>query len=223
MEPVLDKAILSTFEYNYYVITIFHGDDASSSRQSLLDFVNQFPKTQVYTTDSKNFNLNDITNFTQGGSLFQDPKLLLINNFFSLTKTAQQQVISLVTTSSVDLLIWQDKLLTPTQLKVFPQAKVYRYKQNNQIFTCLNSIRPHNLPAFTKYYDDVCQHDLFDLFLYLLKGHFRRQIQTRSVYSPSVLSRTYLQLIELEYQFKTGQLSFPREIALTRVLLPLLR
>jgi len=44
-----------------------------------------------------------------------------------------------------------------------------------------------------------------------------------SKYDPALVQKTYLQIIELEYQSKTGQLSLPKEIALKRVLLPLLK
>ena len=132
-------------------------------------------------------------------------------------------MLSLLTKSKTDILLWQDKTLTPTQLKIFPQAKTNRFRTDNNIFSGINSIKPHNLVHFATLYKKIIDRDLFDLFFYLLKANFRKQICGQSLFPQSTLIKTYLQMIELEYQYKTGQLSLPKEIALERVLLPLLR
>ncbi|MFZ2153199.1 MAG: hypothetical protein WAV41_04100 [Microgenomates group bacterium] len=205
------------------MITIFHGDDLALSRQTYLDQLTKVPLSSVFHTDSKNINLNEINNFLEGGSLFADSKIIAIDNFFSIPKANQVKLIKLLEKSSVDILLWQDKMLTAAQLKILPKAITNRFKSDNHIFPCLSSLKPHNLAKFMGLYHQVCAQELFDLFLYLLKQNFRKQIQTHSIYPQIILVKTYLQLIELEFQFKTGQLSLPREIALERVLIPLLK
>lgn len=205
------------------MITIFHGDDLSLSRQAYLSTFEKMGESQVLHLDTKNINLDQINNFLQGGSLFAESQLIAIDNFFSITKSTQTKLIPLLLNSKTDIVLWQDKMLTVVQLKTFPQAKVQKFKADNHIFSCINSLKPHNLSRFIKQYHEICGKDLFDLFFYLLKGTIRRQLTTRSAYSQPVLVKTYLQLIELEYQYKTGQLSLPKDIALERVLLPLLR
>lgn len=205
------------------MITIFHGDDLSLSRQAYLSTFEKIGESQVLHLDSKNINLDQINNFLQGGSLFAESQLIAIDNFFSITKSTQTKLISLLLNSKTNIVLWQDKMLTVVQLKTFPQATIQKFKADNHIFACINSLKPHNLSHFIKQYHEICGKDLFDLFFYLLKGTIRRQLTTRSAYSQPVLVKTYLQLIELEYQYKTGQLSLPKDIALERVLLPLLR
>lgn len=205
------------------MITIFHGDDLSLSRQAYLSTFEKMGESQVLHLDSKNINLDQINNFLQGGSLFAESQLIAIDNFFSISKSTQTKLVPLLLNSKTSVVLWQDKSLTPVQLKTFPQATSQRFKADNHIFACINSLKPHNLPRFIKLYHEICAKDLYDLFFYLLKATIRRQLTTRSAYSPQVLTKTYLQMIELEYQYKTGQLSLPQDIALERVLLPLLR
>ena len=205
------------------MITIFHGDDLSLSRQAYLSTFEKMGGSHVLHLDSKNINLDQINNFLQGGSLFAESQLIAIDNFFSISKPVQTKLIPILLNSKTSIVLWQDKLLTVPQLKIFPQATFQKFKADNHIFACINSLKPHNLDKFIKLYHQICAQDLYDLFFYLLKATIRRQLTTRSVYSQQVLTKTYLQMIELEYQYKTGQLSLPQDIALERVLLPLLR
>jgi hypothetical protein len=205
------------------MINIFHGDNPSDSRQAFFEFINQISGHELLHLDSKSIDLNQVNNFLHGGSLFPGTKVLAIDNFFSIPKATIDKLTKLFDPKSTEIVLWQDKTLTATQTKIFPQAKYFGFKADNRIFACLNSIKPRNLNTFNQLYDRIINNDLFDLFLYLLKSQLRRQIQTYSKYDPATIQRTYLQTIELEYQYKTGQLSLPREIALKRVLLPLLK
>jgi hypothetical protein len=205
------------------VITIFHGDDLAKSRHLYLETLKSFDPTQLLHLNSKSINLDQINNFINGGSLFAESKVIAIDNFFSITKSTQTKLIELLSESDFNVILWQDKLLTVTQLKTFPKAVVQRFKTDNNIFMCINSLKPHNLSRFITLYQRICSEELFDLFFFLLKASIRRQLLTKSVYSENILVKTYLQMIELEYQYKTGQLSLSKETALERVLLPLLR
>jgi hypothetical protein len=205
------------------MITIFHGDNPSDSRQSFFEFISHISNHELLHLDSRSIDLNQINNFLHGGSLFPGTKILAIDNFFSVSKPILEKLLKLFDTKSMEIVLWQDKTLTAVQSKIFPQAKYFSFKSDNRIFTCLNAIKPHHLNLFNRLYDQIIDHDLFDLFLYLLKSQLRRQLQNHSLYSPETIKKTYLQTIELEFQYKTGKLSLPREIALKRVLIPLLK
>lgn len=185
--------------------------------------VNNLTSSDVLKLDSKNIDLDQINNFIHGGSLFSAPKVLTISNYFSISKPVLTKLSPLLTKSELEVYLWQDKLLNATQLKMFPLAKIKIFKANNELFRCLNALKPGNLKIFINLYEKVISQEIFDLFYYLLKSSFRRQLQNRSVYSQKQLLKTYLQLVELEYQYKTGQLSMDRTLALKRVLIPLLK
>lgn len=205
------------------MVTIFHGNNPVQSRQAFFEFINQSAGVATLHLDSKSIDLNQINNFLHGGSLFPEKNILAIDNFFSISKSTLDKLVKILNSSSNQIVLWQDKPLTTTQTKIFPQAKIFTFKSDNQIFACLNAIKPRNLPTFNRLYDQIVSQDLFDLFLYLLKANFRRQLQSYSRYNQTLIKTVYLQTIELEYQSKTGQLSLAKEIALKRVLLPLLK
>ncbi len=205
------------------MITIFHGDNVAQSRTAYLEAISQAKKGSVLQLNAKGIDLNQVNNFLSSGSLFEDSKTLAIDNLFSISKPILDKLVNIVRHNSTDLLIWQDKTITPTQQKIFSQPKILSFKLDNKLFACLNSIRPHQLNSFAPLFEHIVSSGLFDLFVYLLKGSFRKQIQTSSKFDQNLLKKAYLQIIELEFQYKTGQLSLPRETALIRVLTPLVK
>lgn len=205
------------------MITIFHGDNPSESRTKYLEFIDQFPNAEILRLDPKSIDLNQINNFVNGGSLLPGEKVLAIDNFFSIPKTNLDKLIKIIKISSINIAIWQDKALNSSQLKAFNKPQIYLFSADKIIQHCLNAIKPHNLPTFDKLYDQIVVQNLFDLFLWYLKTNFRHQLQGNSKFNQNILKTFYLQLIELEFQYKSGQLSLPKEIALKRVLIPLIK
>ena len=206
------------------MIYIFHGDNQFDSRQALNKLLEQYIQYDKLKTDSKNIDLDKINLFLQSSSLFAQNKVLIIENFFSTNKSILDKLIKVIKNSNdIDLIIWQDKALNATQLKTFPQSKVQLFALSNKLFGCLNAVRPKNLNGFIPLYNEVLKMGLFDLFLYLLKGNLRRQLTTYSKFDQIKTKNSYLQLIELDYQNKSGQLSVPKEIALERIMVNLLK
>ena len=204
------------------MVFIYHGDHQVDSCTAFNQHLSQITGAEILRLDHKETNPNQITNFFNTPSLFSTDKVLAISNFFSLPKATQDKISKLIT-DKTNLVLWQDKTLTVTQLKTFPQAKVQIFRLPNLLYTCLNSIKPHNLQIFLPLFQKVIDHQLLDLFLYLLKGQLRRQLSTYSKFSTHQLRSTYLQLIELEYQYKSGELPPPREVALQQLIATLLR
>ena len=204
------------------MISIFHGDNQFDSRQAFNQFLDQNQNTDILRLDSKSANPDQINLFLQGSSLFATKKILAISNFFSIPKANLDKVIKTINQSpETDIVIWQDKPLNATQLKTFKNPQIKNFPLDNKLFTCLNAIKPKNLSKAISLYDQVIELGLYDLFLYLLKGNFRRQFTTYPKFIQPVIKRTYLQLIELDFQNKSGQLSIPKELALKRIIINL--
>ncbi len=207
----------------YHMISIFHGDDQVGSRQDYLRLIAELSKNDVLHLDSKNINLDQINGYLNGPSMFGDTKAIAIDNFFSIPKANLDKLSKMLNQTSIDVFLWQDKALNATQAKVFPKAKYYLSKSENLIYTCINTIKPGNLINFLKIYDQIIDQEQFDLLLWMLKGSFRRQLQSYSKLDLDRLKKAYLQTIELEFQYKSGQLSLPKDIALKRVMVNLLK
>jgi len=206
------------------MIYVLHGDDQLSSRSQLNNLVDQNKGSDIFKVDNKNIDLDQINNFINGQSLFATKKLLVMSNFFSIPKAILDKLTKVIQSNSeIDLIIWQDKKLNATQLKVFPKANVQNYPLDQKIFICLNNLRPGNLNRFFLSLHQVFQKEPFELLLFWLKFSLRKQLTTYSKFNISSVKRTYLQLLELEFQIKTGQLAIDKEVALERILINLFK
>ena len=206
------------------MIYIFHGDDQYASRSAFNQQLDQQSSKDIFRLDSKTANLDSVNNFLNSPSLFASQKILAITNLFSIPKAILDKIIKLIKDDSQnDIYIWQDKTLTPTQTKIFVQAKINHFPINKVLFSCLNQIRPKNISKFIPLYQKVIEQEPFELFLFFVKNNLRKQITSYSSFSKKDLQRTYLQLIELDFQSKNGQLAIPKEIALQRILINLIK
>lgn len=206
------------------MIHIFHGDNLKDSRTALNNFLDQNKNADVLKLDQKEIDLDKINNFLNGPSLFIGNKILVLNNFFSITKSTLDKLIKIIkTVQDSQILIWQDKTLNATQIKTFPSAKIENFKLDNNLFKCLNSLKPKNTKNFIPLLHLIIADGLYDLFLYFVKNNIRKQLSgSYSAFKKEQLKKAYLQLIELDYQNKSGQLTIQKEIALERILFNLM-
>lgn len=201
------------------MIYIFHGDNQLESRRSFSDFLDENKDAETLRLDSKNIDIDKINLFLQESSLFGNKKTLGLSNLFSVNKAILDKINKLINQSQeVDVAIWQDKSLTPTQLKTFKNTQVKNFPLDNKLFICLNSIKPKNLTKIIPLYHQVLDLGLYDLFLYFLKNNFRKQLTSYPKFDQQTTKRAYLQLIELDFKNKTGELAIPKELALERIL-----
>lgn len=206
------------------MIYIFHGDDQYASRSAFNQQLDQQSSKDIFRLDSKTANLDSINNFLNSPSLFASQKILVITNLFSVSKPILDKIVKLIKDDlQNDIYIWQDKTLTPTQVKTFPQAKINHFPINKVLFSCLNQIRSKNISRFLPLYQKVIEQEPFELFLFFVKNNLRKQITSYSSFPKNDLQKTYLQLIELDFQSKNGQLVIPKEIALQRILINLIK
>lgn len=201
------------------MIYIFHGDNQIESRKAFNEILNQDKSAEVLRLDSKNIDLNQINLFLQETSLFNNKKILGVSNFISINKSLLNKFIDLINQNiNIDIALWQDKTLTATQLKTFKNSKVQNFPLDNKLFFCLNSIKPKNITKVIPLYHQVLNLGLYDLFLYFLKNNFRKQLTSYPKFDQQTTKRFYLQLIELDFKNKTGELTIPKELALERLL-----
>lgn len=193
------------------MIRIFHGDDLTKSRDAFNQFLGNF-KGDVLRLDSKQIDLNKINNFLEAKSLFADTKMLGLSNFFSIPKANKDKLIKIFQKTDTDICIWQDKKLNATDTKIFPKSIITNFPLPNILYTCLNQIRPKNLKNFVKSYNEALEKIPFDLLFYMIKRNLRKDIY----------KKYYLQVIELDYQNKSGTLTISKEIALLRIMTNLL-
>jgi hypothetical protein len=206
------------------MIFIFHGDDQNQSRLAFNQALDQKKDHDILRLDNKEINLDLVNGFINSQSLFSNLRIIAISNFFSISKPILDKLLKIIKLNpDFDVYIWQDKTLSITQIKVLPQSTVKLFPLDKLIFICLNNIRPGNLSKFISIYNKVLQKEPFELFLFFVKSNLRKQLTTFSKFNQDSLKKAYIQTIELDYQNKTGQLAIPKEIALERIFINLMK
>lgn len=204
------------------MITIFHGTDTFKSRQALNQAIKQINSPDFLKLDQKKINLETIQNFLNTQSLLSQPKVILLNNFFSLHPATRTKIATIINQTQHQVFIWQNKKLNASQTKIFPDSKNFQSNLSSILWTCLNAFKPKSLKSFLPLYQKLLQTEPYDLFLYLLKNKVRKELSSYSAFPTPKLKKFYLKLIKLDYQNKTGQLTDPKEQVLERLFINVL-
>lgn len=205
------------------MIYIFHGNHTLQSYNEFSQLLNNYKLHEKFHQSSKNLDIDSLNRFLNTPSLFSETKVVIIENLFSLLKTQLDSLAKLINShSDFDYLFWQDKKIETTKLKLFPRSTVKFFVLPEVLFSTLDSIRPQNKIDFVKKYQNLITTLPFELILFWFKNHLRRQITTYSKFSPDSLKKTYLNLIELDFNSKTGKLLQSKEDSLERAILSLI-
>lgn len=203
---------------------IFHGDNQLTSRLAVNNLLDTKKDFDILRLDAKEIDLDKINGFINSQSFFSSQKIIAFFNLFSVPKANLDKIIKILKLNqTMDVVIWQDKKLTPSQLKSFPKANIEVFSLDKKMFACLNNIYPKNLSKFLPLYHQVLEQEPFELFLFWAKMTLRKQLSGFSKFPQETLKNAYIQTIELDYQSKTGQLSIPKELALERIFISLLK
>ncbi len=205
------------------MIYIFHGNHTLQSYNEFSQLLNNYKLHEKFHQNSKNLDIDSLNRFLNTPSLFSETKVVIIENLFSLLKTQLDSLAKLINSHpDFDYLFWQDKKIETTKLKLFPRSTVKFFVLPEVLFSTLDSIRPQNKIDFVKKYQNLITTLPFELILFWFKNHLRRQLTTYSKFSPDSLKKTYLNLIELDFNSKTGKLLQSKEDSLERAILSLI-
>jgi len=205
------------------VIYIFHGNHTAQSYNEFSELLSNYKLHEKFHQNSKNLDIDSLNRFINTPSLFSETKVVIIENLFSLLKPQLDPVSKLINSRpNLDYLFWQDKKIEAAKLKLFPSSTVKFFVLPEALFSTLDSIRPQNKSDFLKKYQNLISTLPFELILFWLKNHLRRQLTTYSKFSSTSLKEAYLNLIELDFRSKTGKLLDTKENSLERIILSLI-
>jgi len=128
---------------------VIHGEDNSLSYKRLIALTEEYKKQQLEIVIHEASEL-DITTFRQEISntgLFGISKCIVIKNLFGGTKSKDNLVLAISSVSDQEIVIWENKEVTATNLKKIPKAKVENFKVNPVIFKFLDALKPGNAPT----------------------------------------------------------------------------
>lgn len=138
---------------------ILHGEHELASRQKLIELTAAAKQAgrQIKWLDGKKLSLADLEIATGSDSLFGTPITLVVEQVFAGPKSKRKdelvnwlknQAQTAKTTStaasenSTDIILWETKTLTVTQLKPFATANAQQFKLANAVFSWLDSVSP---------------------------------------------------------------------------------
>lgn len=127
------------------MITIIHGDDLASSRSF---FYEQKKKARSpLFLEGEKVTLTDLIQVLEGGSLFENAKMVFIENLISSKKSSKtlNDLIGLINThNTCEIYLWEGKKLNEKDLSLFKETDVRLFKLPTVLFTFLESIKPSN-------------------------------------------------------------------------------
>jgi len=205
------------------MIFIFHGDDQYKSQQAYQAKLAEYQNFEQLHFDHKSIDFEKLNQFINSGSLFGNDKLLILDNPFSLVKISLDKLQKIIQNNhDVDIVIWQERPLKPTENNIFGKATVFKFPLDKKLFATLNALRPGNIHSFCGLYQETISQEPFELFFFWLKNNIRKNLTTYSKFPNDRLKNTYLKLIEMEYQYKNGLLMQPKESACLNILVDLM-
>lgn len=127
---------------------IIHGEDSNKSYQRLISLTEELQNKQfeVITHDIQELEITLLRQELGSSGLFGSSKCFVFKNILSSNKSKNKdkiiETINLAT--SHEIIIWENKAVSVSALKSFPQAKVESFAISPVIFKFLDSLRPGN-------------------------------------------------------------------------------
>lgn len=197
------------------MITILHGENTVASRNELDKIKSDFVGEIVFL-EGKNLSENNFIQATQSQSLLSDNKLVIIENYLS-DKNRGDKIFKKF---SGDIVFWDDKELGKTILNNFKEAKILLSKIDTVIFKFCDSLLPGNRNKTVDLFRTCLKNTETEYIFAMIVRQFRMMLNPTSLspwqqskivvqakaFGSTRLVEIYKQLLELDYQNKTGQL-----------------
>lgn len=163
------------------MLTILHGDDEVKVHDALVREIEvaKDRQVQVVRLSGKGLSISDLENALGTQELFASEKLVVIDGIFSLPKSKNkdellQWIGNRPQASEISVILVEGKIVTPTQLKNFPNAKVLVFKIPMILFQFTESIGTINsMPAISRFHEVIVTQDPEFVFVMII-----RQIRT---------------------------------------------
>lgn len=169
------------------MLTIIHGEDVGSSRKYFIDLKQKH--TGLTLINGQDLQITDLTQLLEGGSLFDEEKILFIEQLLPKNKKSSdyKQIISYINEHSSDsnITIWENKEIAKSTLNLFNKASIKFFKLPTTLFAFLDNLKPDNGIQSVKLYHQTMENIEEENIFYMLIRHFRLLLSLHpSSYSP---------------------------------------
>jgi len=129
------------------MLTIIHGESQVASRTKLVELINEAKKQnkEIYTLIADKLDRAKLETAFLGDSLFGQEKILVLEGLYSLPKSKKKdELINLISVASIDLILWEKKSLTKTDLKKLPSnLRDFEFKVSAKLWNFLDQLSPN--------------------------------------------------------------------------------
>jgi len=208
---------------------IFHGENVVASRQKLISKIKEF-KGEVIRLDGNKINLSALKQALEAKSLFGQSKLVVIENILSRSSGHDKdEMLEYCKHINADnFIIWEGKAIDGRKLTSFRQTKIEKFTIPATIFGLLDSLVPANPKRSLLLLHQSLKSNSPQMVFYMIgwqiknliiaadlgeKGLDRmapwqkaKLIRQAKKFDLTKLLSCYHQLLEIDWQQKTGQL-----------------
>jgi len=209
------------------MITLIHGEDITASRNSLGRNADGF-SGEVIRVDGKSATAELLTQAVMSQSLLNSSKLVVVESL-SENKTLFSKLPPL--DSKDDILFWENKQLTPGQIKTFQAAfqalKIQNFPISSGAFKFVESLAPKPQKTTLKLFQDYNQQEISEIIFTMIVRQFRllilatnssgadefvklapwQQEKLKSqakLFTNDQLKDAYRKLLKIDYEVKNG-------------------
>lgn len=210
------------------MLTIIHGDNQFKSRQGLDYLKKKYPGEDLIMKDGTTLSLTDLIQTVEGGQLFGDRKIIIIENLLSRKSKTDKKIIEYLQNilPETNCVLWENKQMGKTILANFPSAKIILYKIDKQIFNFLDNLKSSNREKLLLLFHSALQYDGPELIFFMMVRQFRHLllVKSKSNFLDSMspwqqqkaeiqaknfnmiqLKKIYRDLLDIDYSIKSGQ------------------
>jgi DNA polymerase III delta subunit len=167
------------------MLQLIHGDNQVASRKKLTELLTEFKKQnkEVFQLSAEKLDRAQLESNLLSESLFGQEKILVLDGLHSLPKSKKKdEFINLISSASIDIILWEKKLLTKTDLKKLQSdLETYEFKITPKLWTFLDKLSPNpkSKNALLKLFHESIAMDGAEFIFLMMARQIRLLIQVK--------------------------------------------
>lgn len=155
------------------MIHLIHGADIVASRKYVTDLIGEKP--HVYL-DGKTLSMVLLEEHLLSTGLFDDEKVVVIENFFSKNKKKKDYVLYFNNSISADVIFWEDDKVTKTAFAKIEKLIIKEFEMPQYYFTFLDNFVPGKNKYIYELYHKLLASSTPEIVYYSLLKRMRQLI-----------------------------------------------
>jgi len=221
------------------MIKVFIGENIVLSRKELLEEISKAKekKFQIIQFIGKNLSIPNLTQALESDSLFGVPKLIIIENFFSLPRSNEKEELLALIKKNKDsqILIWEGKDLSRDLISKHSGFEFKNFRLSKFLFSFLDNLIPSQQKKNIENFHFCLTQEESEMIFAMLIRQIRLLIQAKEgeeylsslagwqkgkissqakLFTMVKLKEIFQKLLEIDFQQKTSQSPFDLSSAL---------